>query len=41
MLSDLIEGGEIAAEVSDSSLVNGYVPSASYYGAFLTPEMAC
>jgi len=36
MLSDLIEGGEIAAEVSDSSLVNGYVPSASYYGAFLT-----
>ncbi len=36
MLSDLIEGGEIAAEVSDSSLVNGYVPSASYYGTFLT-----
>ena len=36
MLADLIEGGEVAAEVSDSSLVNGYVPSASYFGAFLT-----
>ena len=36
MLADLIEGGEIANEVTDSTLVNGYVPSASYYGAFLT-----
>ena len=36
MLADLIEGGEVASDATESSLVNGYVPSASYYGAFLT-----
>lgn len=39
MLSELIEGGEIAEDVSANTLVNGYVPSgSSFLGSFVTSQ---
>ena len=39
MLSELLEGGEVAGEVSSSSLVNGYVSSTdSFFGSYVSSE---
>ncbi len=39
MLSELLEGGEVAGEATSSTLVNGYVSSAdSFFGSYVSSE---